>query len=585
MSSLFDGLINDGVFASIGTSFVVTPGDNGMAINVGIGRAWFDHTWTYNDAIYPVSVTTSELTLDRIDAVVIEVDSSARTNAIKMVKGTPSGSPLKPTMVSTSTVHQHPLAYVYVGKGVTGILAKNITNVVGTSECPYVTGIIDKITIDGVTNLLTAEFEEWFATIQGKLSGDVAGQLQNEIDATNDSLATTNTNITALSTKVDSFSGGIGKVKNINSGLSDFDHLGLIFQTEALSNTDANYALATWGSGTKISPDGTKVVFVPSSSSTTINLVNYNSETAAILSTAYASTTISKIIVDDDYVLALSGSGSVDVFTLTSTKITFLKTISGFTWSTSDVNFHIQRPTSDSKYIIFNQVDSTSNQNRYFCFDKSSQTCSQILSENYNNYKSSNPIQYNDKLYEIYRYLDSGTYQIRTIDHNGTIGYAFGGYQFSGLSITSHIVIDPIKKEMYAYFTNGSGSYYFHRFNLQADTFISKTLANISNGVYLSQLCFFKGLFVVYSNYYYPYPVDYLTGRIDADLTKNRKQIAQSGNFVAGSPSALTSYNTGISFCCWTPGIIGNIAFKIDGNVSITNIYWGRLISVGGVDL
>lgn len=45
MSSIFDGILKDGVYLSILNQFKVTP-NVGMQITVDTGRAWFDHTWT-----------------------------------------------------------------------------------------------------------------------------------------------------------------------------------------------------------------------------------------------------------------------------------------------------------------------------------------------------------------------------------------------------------------------------------------------------------------------------------------------------------------------------------------------------------
>ena len=70
MSSIFDGIIRDGVFQHIGTAMMVEESE-GMTVNVGIGRAWFNHTWTLNDAPLPLTVPLSEVILNRIDAIVL----------------------------------------------------------------------------------------------------------------------------------------------------------------------------------------------------------------------------------------------------------------------------------------------------------------------------------------------------------------------------------------------------------------------------------------------------------------------------------------------------------------------------------
>lgn len=149
ISRLFDGLIRDGIFASIGDCLVVKQ-SNQMNVTVGTGRAWFNHTWSYNDALYPVTIPPSEILMDRIDAVVLEINSveSVRANSIKLIKGTPSSTPTKPALTNTKEVHQYPLAYVTVGKEVKSIRQADIENCVGTSVCPFVTGILEVISIE-----------------------------------------------------------------------------------------------------------------------------------------------------------------------------------------------------------------------------------------------------------------------------------------------------------------------------------------------------------------------------------------------------------------------------------------------------
>ena len=163
MSSIFDGIIQDGILQHVGTAMVVKESE-AMIINVGVGRAWFNHTWTLNDALLPLVVPQSEILLNRYDAVVLEVDSreAVRANDIKIIKGTPASNPTKPTMVKTNDRWQYPLAYIYVGAGVTSIRQANITNCVGTSECPFVTAPLDKVEIDDLIAQWQDQWKEFY---------------------------------------------------------------------------------------------------------------------------------------------------------------------------------------------------------------------------------------------------------------------------------------------------------------------------------------------------------------------------------------------------------------------------------------
>jgi hypothetical protein len=216
MSAIFDGLIIDGVFASIGTAFAVKAA-GGLTVNVGVGKAWFDHTWTVNDSILPMTAPEAEVLLDRIDAVVLEVNGteSVRENTIKFVKGNPSSAPSRPTLTNEGNVHQYPLCYIYRKYGTAVINQADITPMVGTESTPFVTGILQTISLDELLgkwqdeldrftdarsqevddwiaqeesdfttwfNDEQADFLAWYNQMKDQLSGDVAGNLQLEID-------------------------------------------------------------------------------------------------------------------------------------------------------------------------------------------------------------------------------------------------------------------------------------------------------------------------------------------------------------------------------------------------------------------
>lgn len=159
MASIFDGIIRDGVFMHIGTSMMVKSG-SGMMVNIGIGRAWFNHTWSLNDALYPVTLDQSEVIQDRIDLIVLEINSSlpVRANSYKVIKGTPSTNPVQPTLIKSSLINQYALAAVRVNRGVTTIDQANIQNLVGLTETPFVTGPLTLMNID---SLVAQWGDEW----------------------------------------------------------------------------------------------------------------------------------------------------------------------------------------------------------------------------------------------------------------------------------------------------------------------------------------------------------------------------------------------------------------------------------------
>ena len=53
IASMFDGIINDGIFQNIGDSFKVRA-VGGTTVKVGSGKAWFNCTWTVNDGDFVI---------------------------------------------------------------------------------------------------------------------------------------------------------------------------------------------------------------------------------------------------------------------------------------------------------------------------------------------------------------------------------------------------------------------------------------------------------------------------------------------------------------------------------------------------
>jgi hypothetical protein len=155
----------------------------GNVLKVGSGRAWFNHTWTYNDSTMLIEMSLSDQLQPRYDAVVLEINKSTdvRMNTIKYVNGTAAKSPSKPKMTSTADVEQIPLCYVYRPANSTEITQSNITNCVGTSECPFVSGILEVISIDDLILQWQDQWEQ-FVVYYEKQAEQWKEDRQNETD-------------------------------------------------------------------------------------------------------------------------------------------------------------------------------------------------------------------------------------------------------------------------------------------------------------------------------------------------------------------------------------------------------------------
>ena len=149
--SIFDGLISDGIYDTIGTAFAVTAA-GGNFLNLGIGRAWFNHTWTKNDSIVVYEAPAAELLTHRWDRMVLEVDHSdaVRTNRIFIMTGTPSSTPSLPSLSAGPLKFQYSLAKIYRAAGSTSIAQIDITPEQGTVATPFVNALVEKFDIAAI---------------------------------------------------------------------------------------------------------------------------------------------------------------------------------------------------------------------------------------------------------------------------------------------------------------------------------------------------------------------------------------------------------------------------------------------------
>lgn len=141
MGRLFEGIIRDGVFASVGDKFFVSrdPSAENLGVLVGTGRAWFHGTWTNNDEPIQITLEPNSGQEDRQDYICLKIDKRRpyRANTIVVYQD-------RIPAILDDVVYNELLARVTVPPFATQILQDNILQYVGTST-PFVTSPIQSI--------------------------------------------------------------------------------------------------------------------------------------------------------------------------------------------------------------------------------------------------------------------------------------------------------------------------------------------------------------------------------------------------------------------------------------------------------
>lgn len=147
MTTYFEGLVSDGVYANVGEAFQVLASGSGLNITVGTGRALVKTHWIKNDARLPLTLAAADVQYDRIDAVVLRCDltDSVRALSVEVKTGTPAAAAAAPEIVNTQTVKEMPLAYIKIPRGATTITQANITDMRASTLCGWVTGLVEQV--------------------------------------------------------------------------------------------------------------------------------------------------------------------------------------------------------------------------------------------------------------------------------------------------------------------------------------------------------------------------------------------------------------------------------------------------------
>lgn len=189
----FHLIVSNGVFPDPATQLQVVASDTpNMNVNVSDGYGWINGYYAKNSGPYPLAIQAASGTLNRIDAVVLRWVNASRSMELAVKTGIAASSPATPALQRDTDVYELMLATVTVAAGATSIPQSSITDKRSdTSVCGLVTGAVQNIDTTNLFAQYDTAFHEWFDNIKSQLSGDVATNLQNQIDKNAADIATT----------------------------------------------------------------------------------------------------------------------------------------------------------------------------------------------------------------------------------------------------------------------------------------------------------------------------------------------------------------------------------------------------------
>lgn len=180
-ANYFACFVGNGVFAGQGQNLqVVATRPVSMTVNVMPGRAWINGFWYNNDDELNLEIDLSDAVNPRIDSIVLRHDVSARTITAEVVKGTPSSSPVAPSVVRNADYYELKLADIRVIAGAITISNSNITDTrPDETVCGWVTGLIDQVSTSDLYLQFQSALNEFIANESATFASWSAGERLN----------------------------------------------------------------------------------------------------------------------------------------------------------------------------------------------------------------------------------------------------------------------------------------------------------------------------------------------------------------------------------------------------------------------
>lgn len=187
LAHYFSLFVGNGVFLNPTTSLQVSsqPTPN-MSIKVALGSGWINGYFITVTTAETLTIPTAHASLPRIDSILMRLDLGTRQIKLVVSPGTAASSPQPNSLIRTGNYYDLELAQVTVPAGATSITQSLIKDMrYNVNRCGLVKGLIDQIDATAFFDQYQDQFNTWFEDLKQKLSGDVAANLQLQIDEIN----------------------------------------------------------------------------------------------------------------------------------------------------------------------------------------------------------------------------------------------------------------------------------------------------------------------------------------------------------------------------------------------------------------
>ena len=175
ISNYLGGLISDGVVQSSADALQVGVEQASMQVQIRPGRAFLNNRWFTADSVIALPLTQAHGTLSRITAVALHFDETNREVVPVCIDGTLASSPVPPTLDKT---------YLLLGLVKVPANPSNLSKITVSDSRNFVHALVN---YDFNQEVLQKEyiqtFNAWFEGIKNQLGTDLAGNLQNQINA------------------------------------------------------------------------------------------------------------------------------------------------------------------------------------------------------------------------------------------------------------------------------------------------------------------------------------------------------------------------------------------------------------------